>query len=83
MIKYLYSLLDKVSETYADPFVMVNDSVARRSFMAECHNPDSMIYKFPEDFTLMLVGSFDTSNGTVEFIEPVPVARGTDFPKGE
>lgn len=83
MIKYFYSIYDKAAETYSDPMMIVNDTVAKRGFQVECENKDSMIYQFPTDFTLMLVGSFDTKTGEVITIEPKPVCRGTDFPKGD
>lgn len=83
MIKYLYSVYDKAAGTYSDPITGINDDVARRSFMLECRNEDSMFYQFPTDYVLMKLADFDTAFGIIERYEPIPIARGTDFVRGE
>lgn len=83
MIKYFYSVYDKAAATYSDPIIALNDDVAKRSFILECRNEESMFYQFPTDYVLMRVADFDTITGLVTGYESIPIARGTDFVRGE
>ena len=52
MIKYFYSVYDSTANTFTDPMVLVSDNVAIRSFSIEAKNSESIINRFPTDFTL-------------------------------
>lgn len=78
MIKYFYSVYDAAAQSYSDPIVLATDAIAARGFQTESQNPDSVIAKFPTDFTLFCVGEFDTVSGDVSPVNRI-VCRGTDF----
>lgn len=82
MIKYFYSIYDSCNESYSDPMVFPTDATAKRAFALESMNPESMLHKFPIDFTLMLVGSFDSDSAEVTMMNKT-ICRGTDFVKNE
>lgn len=78
MIKYLYSVYDAAAQNYSDPVIFTSDAVASRNFQIESQNQDSVLAKFPVDFTMFCVGEFDTSSGDVSAVNRI-VCRGTDF----
>lgn len=63
MDKNLYSIFDKKSGTYMQPFVELTDGTATRQCMDLLKNPNTPFSKFPEDFTLMRIGSWDEVKG--------------------
>lgn len=63
MEKNLYSIFDKKSGTYMQPFVELTDGTATRQCMDLLANPNTPFAKFPDDFTLMRIGSWDEIEG--------------------
>ena len=63
MDKNLYSIYDKKSETYMQPFVELTDGTATRQCMDLLLNTNAPFAKYPEDFTLMRIGSWDEIAG--------------------
>lgn len=55
----LYSVMDVKSEQYGPIMALHHDAVAIREFAAAIDQPNSMIAKYPEDFELHCVGSFE------------------------
>ena len=55
----LYSIFDSKVGVYNAPFVQANDNSATRAFSDEVNNPDSLLNRHPEDFTLFCLGSYD------------------------
>jgi hypothetical protein len=51
MDKNLYSIYDKKSGTYMQPFVDLTDGTATRQCMDLLNNTNAPFAKFPEDFT--------------------------------
>lgn len=74
-----YSVLDKTAEEYGNPLMLNSDAVAIRAFRMECMDERSPITKFPEDYCLCIVGSFDSKTGLITPLEPKVIARGLDF----
>jgi hypothetical protein len=70
MILRAYSVRDKKLEIYLNPFFVEHVGQAVRAWDQYCKDPQSPVYKYPEDFCLMEIGSFDsdkailTTNGT-------------------
>ncbi len=65
----VYSVFDVKSGIFNTPFFQINDNVARRSFMDLVNDPQSLLYKHPEDFTLWRLGEFDDQLGDFEETE--------------
>lgn len=63
MDKNLYSIFDKKSQTYMQPFVELTDGTAIRQCMDLLLNANAPFAKYPEDFTLMRIGSWDEIGG--------------------
>jgi hypothetical protein len=81
MLKF-YSIRDGKSETYNKPFTEVSNGVALRNFMTAMENEDSMIKKYPEDFSLWQVGQFDETTGEIIPANPECIGKAVDL-KGE
>ena len=60
---YLYSVKDKVANVYVEVITAVNHLVARRNFYSAGSVPGSQIARFPNDFELYCVGSFENDTG--------------------
>jgi len=63
---------DAKSGLFTQPFYSPNRAVAQRHFIAASEDPASMVSKFPADFRLYELGTFDDSTGVVS-VHPVPV----------
>ena len=73
---YQYSVYDKISRTYSEPFVAVNDQVAQRRFSAIKQSapivaPDLSLVRFGEFYTeeTELIGFCNSHGLEVEFLE--------------
>lgn len=64
--KYLYSIFDKTTQLYEPPFVDINNgSALRRIQDLMMSNPQSPYAKFPNDFILMCVGTWNEETANV------------------
>ena len=69
----IFSIFDKQSNTYGRPFTAVNDVRAQRAFNQLKENPESDLCKYPQDFKLTRLGTFDPLTGKIETsIEDIP-----------
>lgn len=62
----VYSVFDVKAAVFANPFYMPNDAVAIRGFTEAVNNPQSVLNKHPEDYSLYKLGIFDDSVGKLE-----------------
>lgn len=62
---YLYSVKDKVANVYVEVMTAVNNLVARRNFYSAATVSGSQISRFPNDFELYCIGSFDNDSGVI------------------
>ncbi|WNK14728.1 MAG: nonstructural protein [Microvirus sp.] len=68
----IFSLHDAKASSFAQPFYCPNRAVAQRHFMAALEDPNSICSKFPADFRLYELGTFDDSTGIIS-VHPLPV----------
>ena len=66
MKKQVYSIYDKKAMFYGPLMVYDNRVSALRDFEQVCLNSQAMINKYPDDFVLYYVGTFETENGRLE-----------------
>lgn len=66
----IYAVQDRKAGTFARPFTIQNDAMAVRAFVAAKQDPSSELSKYPEDFALYYLGTFDDDTGTI--IQPTP-----------
>lgn len=55
--------IEDLKSGFGNPFVAVNEQIAKRDFVRLVRDPDSMLFHNPEDFRLMHIGSFDAETG--------------------
>jgi len=64
----LFSFLDVKANLFLSPFSERDTVSALRSFQIASNDPKSTFNKFPDDFCLMELGSFDPQTGTVSLL---------------
>lgn len=75
MVLGLYSVYDITAMVYSPPFCAVNDEVAKRVFQQlVASDPTAMIARYPKDFIVKRVGSFDDALGDVSSTLHVPLS---------
>lgn len=78
----LYALYDSKAEAYSGPISHRTKGEAIRTFSDECNNPESVLYKHPEDYTLFEVGTFSIENGTITPHQAcIAIGKAVDFKK--
>ncbi len=65
MIFKIFSVYDSKAEAYLLPFYEVSTASALRSFEQICNEPKHSFCKYPADFTLFQIATFDDSTATV------------------
>lgn len=68
---YLYSVYDSKGKYYDQPRLYRNSADASRAFESACKDQNSSFYKFPKDFILYEIGSFDQNTGTIMPLEKI------------
>ena len=81
MIHKMFSVFDSGAAAYLPPFILPRDEMAVRTFADCCKAPDHQFGKFPQDYTLFRLGTFDDE--TAEFVRepngPHPLGNGVIF----
>lgn len=62
----MYSVHDKISNAYANPFFAVNDGMALRLFEQNVNDESSALNKNPSDFHLAYIGEFEPTTGILQ-----------------
>ena len=63
----IYSIYDSKANAFQQPFYFVNDEIATRAAQSTIEDQNSAIAKYPEDFTLISLGTFDPDTGEIEY----------------
>lgn len=63
----IYSVYDNKSKTFGTPFFQMADAQALRAFTMEVNraHEQNFIFHNPEDFSLHLLGEFNTDTGVI------------------
>lgn len=64
MLLNMFTIYDSKTETYSPPFFMRTTGEAVRTFQDLSVDKDTSIGRYPADFTLFEVGTFDDKTGT-------------------
>lgn len=80
MIYKVFSIRDRASSAYAQPFYMASIGAAIRAFSDEINRVDAnnSLNKHPEDFDLFYLAEFDDNTGEFTGLRPEQVAVGKD-----
>ena len=70
MIQNIYAIYDEKAEAYNAPFPLATDGLAKRSFEMACTNPATDLYKYPGDFKLYCIATWDDNKGSFDNVVP-------------
>ena len=74
----LYSVYDRVSNSWQPPVGARNANEAVRGFSLSCYDP-KIPTPYLSDISLHFVGRFDEVSGVIEPVKPTLTIRGDDF----
>lgn len=75
MILGIYAVFDSKAETFCRPFTQANDAVAKRAFLAAAQEQGNEVNKYPEDYFLYKLGSYDDETGEITGGKPVSMGN--------
>jgi len=82
MIQKIYSVYDSKAECFLQPFYVKSRAEARRGFEEVANNKETPIGKWPSDYTLFELGSFDTDNARFDLLlTPVSLCLAQELVK--
>lgn len=61
----MFSTYDAKAKTFSAPFTMLTIGMAIRGFEEATKNPESMLHRYPNDFSLYEIGTYEDSNATM------------------
>lgn len=77
---HIFSVFDSAAGAFLDPFHAQTTEVAMRMMREICNRPDHQFSKYPEDYTLFEIGSFDPQTGVLEpLATPHPLGLALSF----
>lgn len=65
----IFAVYDNKAEAFMQPFFAETVGLALRAFQQNTENPDSVLYKYPNDFVLYEIGTFDDITGSLNNYE--------------
>lgn len=77
MILKMYSLYDNATKAFAHPFFMNTDNEAIRAVASLTTEDDHALAKHPADYSLFLVGEWDSTTGTIDNFNGVTTNLGS------
>lgn len=66
----MYAVYDMKAAAFLQPFFSALDATAIRAMSAVVNDPTSMIHKFPGDYALFQIGTFDEQLGQLTGTNP-------------
>ena len=79
MIQNLYSVRDAAGNLWTPPFMCRNDAEATREFQVGCERENSRWAKWPEDYSLWLIGQFDETTGEIAATQMEKICGAESF----
>lgn len=74
---YMYSIFDRVAQTYSNPFCSINDQDATRSFARAVNDSNTSICAAPHDYSLYLLAEWHALDGVISALDrPAHVCNG-------
>ena len=77
--KQVYAVFDIKSNLFSSPHHLQSNGVAIRSFSQACEDQQTEFNKFPEDYSLYHLGSFDIESGLLDPETPKQIANASEF----
>jgi len=69
MIHSVLAVFDEKAEAFAQPFFQNSDVLAVRAFTAAAQDKESLLNKFPRDYALYKLGTYDDNLGRFENLD--------------
>lgn len=76
MTNHVFAIYDSKAEAYLSPFPATTYGLGERMFSDMVNSPGHQFNRHPEDYTLYVVGKFDTHTGQLGSIEHTVVITG-------
>lgn len=76
MMLKIYAVFDDKAKAFIQPFYMLNDALAIRSFTNAVNTDKSQLNVNPEDYTLFAIGEFDDAGGKLVARNPELLVSG-------
>lgn len=70
MKQNLYAVYDDKAQAYNAPFPLSADGLAIRAFREACADERTDLHKYPCDYRLYRIGTFDPSTGALDTLVP-------------
>ena len=79
----VFSVYDSKAEAYGRPFFLTSDGLAMRAFMEAVQSQEHDFAKWPADYTLFRIGSYDEHSGKLAGLDAfVSLGTGVEY-KGD
>lgn len=78
----LFAVHDAAADRFIDPFCGPTIDFAIRGFKEACMGDGHQFNKFPEDYTLFHIGTFDPQLGTLQGMTARKIATASSFVHG-
>lgn len=65
--KKIFSIYDRKAETFGEPILQPTLGSMLRALEQEFENEDSMLSKYPEDYVLYELGTFNAESGEIDW----------------
>lgn len=75
----VYAVKDIKSQLFNNPFIQKSDGVAIRSFATACEDTNTDLNKYPSDFSLYHIGTYDPESGKITQEDIKQVANASEF----
>lgn len=74
-----FTVYDQAAKQYLEPFFAPTHEFAIRGFKSAVTNREHQFAKFPEDYVLYSIGTFDGTTGLFVASSPAKIAQALDF----
>ena len=79
-----FAIYDAAAQVYMAPFFQSTVGLAIRQFEQVANDPSTSVSKYPQDFTLFEIGSYDDSNGRMDPHDaPLPLGTALEYQRKE
>lgn len=80
MLHKMFSIKDAAAEIYHPPFFKGTHGEAERDFKILVDDKQSTLHKFPQQYDLYYLGTYDTNTGKMETLDtPQHVVKASDI----
>ena len=75
----VFAVKDVKSKLFSNPHFVPTTGVAIRGFGAACEDENTDLNKYPEDYSLYHIGTYDVETGELVSITPEQIANASEF----